>query len=44
MVHHQELVGLHGLPVLVAEVGEHQARVVLAAEKLDGGQGGGSVL
>jgi hypothetical protein len=36
VVHDQELVGLHSLPILLDEVGEHQAGVVFVAEKFNG--------
>lgn len=36
IVHDQELVGLHRLPILLDEVGEHDASMILVAIEFDG--------
>ena len=36
IVHDQELVGLHRLPILLNEVGEHDASMILVAIEFDG--------
>ena len=36
VVHDQELIGLHGLPILLDEVGEHQASMIFVAVEFQG--------
>ncbi|MFT5934682.1 MAG: hypothetical protein ACI9M6_001737 [Hydrogenophaga sp.] len=43
-VDHQKLVGLHGLAARVAEVGKHDAHMVVLVEKLNGHAGESGVM